>query len=293
MTIPPVKTAVFPVGGLGTRFLPATKSMPKEMLPIVDKPLVHYAFEEARAAGIERFIFITGRNKDAINNHFDYAYELESTLDAKNKSEELAITRDWLPEPGCVSFIRQQEPMGLGHAIWCARYAVGNEPFAVLLPDDMVLSDTPCLRQMLDVYQETGGNLVAVADVPHEHTSRYGILDVSEDDGTRLKAKGLVEKPKPEDAPSTASIFGRYILQPEIFSYLEKQERGAGGEIQITDAIAATIGSMPFHGVRFNGTRYDCGNKVGFLAANIAFALQRDDMKDSVTDLLRSFASSL
>ena len=226
-----LRKAIFPVGGLGTRFLPATKSMPKEMLPIVDKPLIQYAVEEAKAAGIEEFIFITGRGKGAIEDHFDHSYELQETLAERGKHEMLALTKEMLLEPGQVAYIRQQEPLGLGHAVWCARNVIGDEPFAVLLADDLVKSDTPCLKQMVDLWGEVGGNLVAAMEVPREHTSRYGILDVVEDDGRLARAKGLVEKPKPEDAPSTLSIIGRYILQPAVMKELGSQEAGAGGEI--------------------------------------------------------------
>ena len=285
----PVRKVIFPVGGLGTRFLPATKSMPKEMLPVVDKPLIHYAFEEALASGIEQFIFITGRNKNAINNHFDHSYELQSILTEKSKEKELVHTRDWLPEPGNIIFIRQQEPLGLGHAVWCARHIIGDEPFAVILADDMVLSKTPCLKQMVSAYNQAGGNILGVMDVPREKTSSYGILDIESSNGDLVKAKGLVEKPKPEVAPSTLSIIGRYILQPEIFEHLEKQQCGAGGEIQLTDAISSLIGKQDVYGYRFEGTRYDCGGRLGFIEANIAFALEREDMRDRMKAMLKNF----
>ena len=277
----PVRKAVFPVGGLGTRFLPATKAMPKEMLPVVDKPLIQYAVEEARAAGIEEFIFVTGRGKTAIEDHFDHSYELHDVLSGRNKTAELNVLEQSLLAPGQVAYTRQQEPLGLGHAVWCARNLVGREPFAVLLADDLVLAQTPCLKQLVDAYDEKGGNMVAVMDVPREHTNRYGILDVAKDDGRLAEIKGLVEKPAPEKAPSTLSIIGRYVLQPEVFDHLDRQERGAGGEIQLTDAMARTIGAMPFHGLRFEGVRYDCGDKIGFLQANVAFALARDDMGEA------------
>ena len=285
----PIKKAVFPVGGLGTRFLPATKAMPKEMLTVVDKPLIHYAVEEAKAAGIEEFIFVTGRGKSAIEDHFDHSHELQHTLAARGKTEALAALRDWLPGPGQVAYTRQQEPLGLGHAVWCARHLVGDEPFAVLLADDLVLAETPCLKQLVDAYAETGGNLVAVMDVPREHTGRYGILDVSSDDGHRVEVAGLVEKPDPAVAPSTLSIIGRYILLPEVFGHLARQESGAGGEIQLTDAMARMIGGSPFHGVRFEGRRFDCGDRVGFVHANVAFALARDDLRDDVEAFLRAY----
>jgi UTP--glucose-1-phosphate uridylyltransferase len=280
-----VKKAVFPVGGMGTRFLPATKSMPKEMLPVVDKPIIHYAYEEARAAGIEQFIFVTSRNKVSIDNHFDHAYELEIQLDNKNKQEELELTSGWLPKPGSIVFTRQQAPLGLGHAVWCARHFINDEPFAVILADDMVKSDTPCLAQMLEHYQ--GGNMAAVMDVPRDQTASYGILDVESESGKLAKARGLVEKPKPEVAPSTLSIIGRYILDPRIIGVLESQQAGAGGEIQLTDAMASMIPQSPFYGFRFEGRRYDCGNKVGFLEANLAYALDREDMRDALIDVMR------
>ncbi len=286
-----VRKAVFPVGGHGTRFLPATKAVPKEMLPVVDKPLIQYAVEEAKAAGIEEFIFVTGRGKSAIEDHFDQALELAQALESGGKTELLETLRASVLAPGQVSYTRQQQPLGLGHAVWCARHLVGDEPFAVLLPDDLVQSRTPCMKQMTEAFAETGGNLVAVMDVPREHTSRYGILDVTSDNGRLAKAKGLVEKPKPEDAPSTLSIIGRYILQPQVFRELDGQKTGAGGEIQLTDAMAGTIGEMPFHGLRFEGTRYDCGNKAGFLEATVAFALARDDLGEEMRRILDDYAA--
>ncbi len=282
-----VRKAVFPVAGLGTRFLPATKAIPKEMLPVVDKPIVHYAFEEALAAGIEQFIFVTGRNKNAIEDHFDHAYELQHKLSGKEKIKELALTRDWLPSAGSVSFTRQQDSLGLGHAVWCARHLVGDEPFAVILPDDMVLADQPCVKQMVEAYK--GGNMAAVMDVPRDKTKSYGILDIAHSDGKMVTAKGLVEKPEPEKAPSTLSIIGRYILEPGIFSVLENQKKGNGGEIQLTDAMSSMIGKVPFYGYRFDGKRYDCGSREGYLEANIAFALDRDDMKKDVHKILKQF----
>jgi UTP--glucose-1-phosphate uridylyltransferase len=288
-----VRKAIFPVGGLGTRFLPATKSMPKEMLPVVDKPIIHYAFEEARAAGIEEFVFVTGRNKSAIEDHFDHSYELQHTLSEREKMTELALTRDWLPPAGSIAYTRQQEPMGLGHAVWCARYLIGDEPFAVILADDMVLSQKPCLAQMIEAYGETGGNMAAVMDVPREKTASYGILDIEGDqNATLVRARGLVEKPAPQDAPSTLSIIGRYVLDPAIFSVLEHQKTGRGGEIQLTDAMNAMIGKTSFHGYRFEGRRYDCGNRVGHLEANIAFALAREDMREAVQEILDGFGAS-
>lgn len=284
-----IKKAVFPVGGLGTRFLPATKSMPKEMLPIVDKPLIHYAFEEAVAAGIEEFIFVTGRNKNAISNHFDHSYELQQVLTDKNKERELQLTKSWLPEAGSIIFTRQMEPLGLGHAVWCARNWVRDEPFAVILADDIILSKTPCLRQMVDHYHEAPGNMAAVLNIPRDHTQKYGILDIESESGNIVKARGLVEKPAPEKAPSTVSITGRYILQPSIFAQLEKQSKGSGGEIQLTDAMNAMIGTVDFYGYRFEGTRFDCGERAGFIEANVAFALQEEGLAERVRDRLTPY----
>ena len=286
-----VRKAIFPVGGLGTRFLPATKAMPKEMLPVVDKPLIQYAVEEAQAAGIEEFIFVTGRGKTAIEDHFDHSHELEETLHARGRTEALEVIHDVLPKPGQVAYTRQQEPLGLGHAVWCARNLVGDEAFAILLADDLILSDTPCLRQMVDVLGTWGGNMVAVMDVPSDRTDQYGILDVGEPEGPMLPVRGMVEKPNPSDAPSTLAIIGRYILQPEVFGHLEAIDRGAGDEIQLTDAIARMIGpGRPgVAGFRFGGTRFDCGNKVGFLEANIAFALDRTDMREAVSRMLDAY----
>jgi UTP--glucose-1-phosphate uridylyltransferase len=283
-----IRKAVFPVAGLGTRFLPATKAMPKEMLTVVDKPVIQYALEEARAAGIEEFIFVTGRNKTALEDHFDYSYELQRTLEERGKTAALEQIRSWLPQPGQVASVRQQLPMGLGHAVLCAKNLVGDEPFAVILPDDLVLSDVACMKQLVDVHEETGGSVVAVVDVPRQDTKKYGILDVSSDDGRLASVRGLVEKPDPAEAPSTLSIIGRYILTPTIFGHLEKTGKGAGGEIQLTDGMVKLLGSEPFHGLRFTGKRYDCGDKVGFLEANIAFGLARADVS---ADLRRIIAS--
>ena len=283
----PLRTVVFPVAGFGTRFLPATKTVPKEMLPVVDTPLIHYAVEEARQAGMERFVFVTGRGKGAMENYFDHAFELERVLREGAKNDALRQLEGAMLEPGAAFFTRQQQALGLGHAVACAGPLVDDEPFAVILPDDLVLSKTPCLKQMVDVYNKYGGNIVAVMDVPREHTDRYGILDIASEDGPLVGVKGLVEKPAPDEAPSTLSIIGRYILQPEIFRMLEEQEQGAGGEIQLTDAIARTIGRIPFHGLRFEGERFDCGNKAGYVKANVAFALQRDDLRDDVLAYLK------
>ncbi len=284
------RKAIFPVGGLGTRFLPATKALPKEMLPVVDKPLIQYAVEEARAAGIEEFIFVTGRGKSAIEDHFDHSYELRDTLMARDKKAELDALEDMLLDPGQVAYIRQQEPLGLGHAVWCARHMVHGEPVAVISADDLVLSEVPCLKQVIDAYMEVGGNLAAVEDVPRDQTNRYGILDVVEDDGRLARARGLVEKPAPEAAPSTLSIIGRYILDPAVFDELGRQETGVGGEIQLTDAMARTIDRMPFHGLRFEGKRFDCGSKAGFLEANVAYALQRDDLRADMREIVKRYA---
>ncbi len=284
--IKPVRKAVLPVAGLGTRFLPATKAMPKEMLPIVDRPLIQYAIDEALEAGIDALMLVTGRGKGIMEDHFDHAYELERLLEERGKLKELEIVRQF-PEPSKMSYTRQQRPLGLGHAVWCAREFIADEPFAVLLPDDLVQAERGCLAQMIDAYNQVGGNLVAVTEVPREQTNRYGILDVESDDGKLAKAKGLVEKPDPADAPSTLSIIGRYILQPEVLEHLNRQEQGAGGEIQLTDAMAATLDRVPFHGLRFEGTRFDCGSKVGFLAANVAFGLARDDLSGDFRGVLR------
>lgn len=280
------RIAVLPVGGLGTRFLPATKAVPKELLPVVDKPLVEYAVEEALAAGIETVVLVTGRGKSAIEDHFDRAVELEAVLEGRGKAAELARIEAAVPEPGRLLVTRQQRPLGLGHAVWCARALVGAEPFAVVLPDDLVQADTPCLKQMVEAHREVGGNMVAVAEVPRAHTDRYGILEVGEDDGRLAEIAGLVEKPRPEEAPSTLGIIGRYILLPDVFDALARTGQGAGGEIQLTDAMAGLIGRAPFHGFRFAGRRYDCGDRVGFLEANVAYALARADLEADVRAML-------
>ncbi len=288
-----VRKAIFPVGGLGTRFLPATKAMPKEMLPVVDKPLIQYAVEEASAAGIEDFIFVTGRGKTAIEDHFDYSQELQQTLVELNKIKELESIANLLPVPGQVVYLRQQEPLGLGHAVWCARRLVEDEPVAVLLADDLIQSETPCLKQMVDAHARIGGNIVAVMDVPREQTGRYGVLKPGYDDGRLVEVKGLVEKPEPAEAPSTACVIGRYILQPEIFRELDRQETGAGNEIQLTDAMARLIGRQPFHGLRFDGRRFDCGDKAGFIEATIAFALAHPDIGPQAEEILRRFVREM
>jgi UTP--glucose-1-phosphate uridylyltransferase len=282
-----LRKAVFPVGGLGTRSLPATKAIPKEMLTIVDKPLIQYALEEAREAGIEQFIFVTSRGKSTLEDHFDVSYELEATLAQRNKTAELEALRRWLPSIGQVVYTRQQEPLGLGHAVLCAMQVVGDEPFAVLLPDDIVLAEKGCLAQMVEAYDEVGGNLVAVMDVPREQTNKYGILAPGATKGRLTEVKGLVEKPKPAEAPSTLSVIGRYIIQPEVFGFLSAKERGAGNEIQLTDSLAKLIGRQPFHGFRYDGTRYDCGDKSGFLQANVAFGLARPDVAPGLKAFLQ------
>jgi len=283
-----IRKAVFPVGGLGTRFLPATKAMPKEMLTVVDKPLIQHAVEEAQAAGIEQFIFVTGRNKSPIEDHFDYSFELEQILVEREKLKELASLRSWVPGVGRVAYTRQQQAKGLGHAVWCARDLVGDEPFAVLLADDLVLSGTPCLRQLIDVHERTGGNVVAIMEVPRAETCRYGVLAVGDDDGRLAKVTSLVEKPAPDEAPSTLSIIGRYVLLPQVFAHLERQAPSAGDEIQLTDSLARMIGTAPFHGLRFEGTRFDCGTKIGFLKANVAFAMTRPEIAEELGDFLKS-----
>ena len=279
-----VRKAVFPVAGLGTRFLPATKAMPKEMLTVVDRPLIQHVVDEAREAGIEHFIFVTGRNKSIIEDHFDRQFELEQVLAARGKTAELqALTND-LPGPGSTSFTRQQEPLGLGHAVWCARDLVGNEPFALLLPD--VLVQTPgkgCLAQMLDAYAQHGGNILAVEPVPDDQVKNYGVVSLSgKGDGRVLPIDGMVEKPKPGTEPSNLTILGRYILQPEIFTLLGAQEKGAGGEIQLTDAMLALLKRQPFYALRYDGRAFDCGSRLGFLIANIAYALSRPDLAKAV-----------
>ncbi|MGB3809069.1 MAG: UTP--glucose-1-phosphate uridylyltransferase GalU [Parvibaculum sp.] len=274
-----VRKVVFPVAGLGTRFLPATKVIPKEMLTVVDKPVIQYAVEEAVEAGIEHFVFVTGRGKGAIEDHFDLAYELEATLKARGKTAEIEILKASRPTFGAASFVRQQEPLGLGHAVWCAREIVGDEPFALVLPDMLIHGKPGCLAQMIDTYNKHGGNIVAVEEVPHEHVNRYGVVALGKSFDERTHSiSGMVEKPKIEDAPSDLIISGRYILQPEIFAWLEKQKPGAGGEIQLTDSMIALLADQDFFAYRFAGTTYDCGDKIGYLAANVAYALDRPDI---------------
>lgn len=274
------RKAVFPVAGLGTRFLPATKAVPKEMLTVVDKPVIQYAVEEAAEAGIEHFVFVTGRGKGAIEDHFDLAYELEATLKSRGKTAEIAALAPSRPAAGAASFIRQQEPLGLGHAVWCARDIIGDEPFALALPDMLIHAPRGCFAQMMDVYKAHGGNIIAVEEVPAEHVHRYGVVALeSKLDARTHRISGMVEKPKLEDAPSNLIISGRYILQPEIFGKLEIQKPGAGGEIQLTDAMIELIAEQDFHSYRFEGTTYDCGDKIGFLTANVALALSRSDIE--------------
>jgi UTP--glucose-1-phosphate uridylyltransferase len=287
-----VRKAVLPVAGLGTRFLPATKAVPKEMLTVVDRPVIQHVVNEARAAGIEHFVFVTGRGKGAIEDHFDHQFELEATLSAKKKSRELAELLDELPDAGRTSFTRQQAPRGLGHAVWCARDIVGDEPFALLLPDMLHHGRVPCLKEMLDAYAETGGNLVAVSPVPEDQTHQYGIVGVEDPSAKVSRITGMVEKPPKGSAPSNLHITGRYVLEPEIFALLERQEAGAGGEIQLTDAMIALARdpTHPFHAVRFDGSIYDCGSKIGFLLANVAYGLDREDLgpelKRALKDLI-------
>jgi UTP--glucose-1-phosphate uridylyltransferase len=292
-----IRKAVFPVAGLGTRFLPATKSVPKEMLTIVDRPVLQHVVEEAREAGIEHFIFVTGRNKAVIEDHFDVAYELEETLQKRGKLKELEALKSDLPAAGATSFTRQQEPLGLGHAVWCARDIVGEEPFAVLLPDMVTMasgpSQTRCLAQCIAVYEKRAGNIIAVEEVPADETHKYGIVSVGKDDGRSFEITAMVEKPPKGTAPSNLAISGRYILHPEIFAALEKGEKGAGGEIQLTDAMKALATTQPFYGVRFDGKTYDCGARLGFLAANVAFALADPDLSPRLMAELKALTGGL
>ena len=275
----PIRKAVFPVAGLGTRFLPAIKAVPKEMLPVVDRPVIQHVVDEAREAGIEHFVFVTGRNKAVIEDHFDKQFELEATLQKRGKSRELDQLEAELPAAGQTSFTRQQEPLGLGHAVWCARELVGNEPFALLLPDMLHHAPRGCLAGMMEIYAQTGGgNVIAVSEVPREQVHQYGIVGIGETLGQGFRVTSMVEKPKPADAPSNCMISGRYILQPEIFDLLGTQHPGAGGEIQITDAMLKLAEKQPFFGYRFEGRIFDCGSKIGFLSANVAYALARDDI---------------
>lgn len=296
-SIRPVRKAVFPVAGLGTRFLPATKVMPKEMLPINDRPLIQHVFEEAREAGIEEFIFVTGRQKEMLEEHFDYQPELEETLKARGKDKMLAKVQDSEMQAGKLFLTRQPRPLGLGHAIWCAAKLIGNEPFAILLPDVLIQGPQGCLKQMVDVYDQIGGNVIAVEDVPREETNKYGIVDTGNVDApvgsTGMPVKGLVEKPDPKNAPSTLSVIGRYILQPEVFEHLSAFETGAGGEIQLTDAMAKLIDKQAFTAMRFRGKSYDSGSRIGFIKANLAFASKDPEIGDDVKRAVLEMAKSL
>jgi UTP--glucose-1-phosphate uridylyltransferase len=276
----PVRKAIFPVAGLGTRLLPATKSIPKEMVTIVDRPLIQYAVDEAREAGIEQLIFVTGRGKSPLVDYFDHAFELEATMEAKGKSLDVLTPSN--ARFGEIVTVRQQRPLGLGHAVWCARHIVGDEPFAVLLPDELMYARPNCLAQMVEAYHRVGGNVVAALEVPDSETDKYGVIDPGASDGALTEIRGLVEKPAPGTAPSNLMLPGRYILQPEVMRELDAQETGAGGEIQLTDAMAKLIGRQPFHGYRFEGARYDCGNAAGFVIANVAMALVREDIAAQV-----------
>ncbi len=290
MTHKPIRKAVFPVAGLGTRFLPATKSMPKEMLPINDRPLIQHVVEEARKAGIEEFIFVTGRQKEMLEEHFDFQPELEQTLESRGKNDMVAKVRASEMKAGQLFLTRQPKPLGLGHAIWCAKKLIGDEPFAILLPDDLVLHDQGCLSQMVDTYNEKGGNVIAVKEVPRADTSKYGIVDIGAVEGNITEVKGLVEKPSPEDAPSTLSVVGRYILQPDVLDHLAAFETGAGNEIQLTDSMAKMIGDRAFHGLKFAGQHYDCGSRLGFIEANIAYGLADTEIGDNVRDILKNYS---
>jgi len=288
-----IKKAVFPVAGLGTRFLPATKAVPKEMLTIVDRPVIQLAVDEAREAGIEHFVFVTGRNKSVIEDHFDKQYELESTLRRRGKSAELELLEQDLPGAGQTSFTRQQEPLGLGHAVWCARDLVGNQPFALLLPDMLIHARPGCLKQMIEIYEATGGgNVIAVEEVPWEQVHRYGVVRIGERNGKAFRIDGMVEKPPRERAPSNLIISGRYILQPEIFAEIAQQEPGSGGEIQVTDAMIRLMKKQPFWGLKFEGTTYDCGDKLGFLSANVAYGLERPDLGPGFKQALKRIIAS-
>ncbi|MBN8828823.1 MAG: UTP--glucose-1-phosphate uridylyltransferase GalU [Sphingobacteriia bacterium] len=287
-----IKKIIFPVGGLGTRFLPVTKSLPKEMLPIASKPLIQYAFEEAKKAGIEQFIFITGRNKNAINNHFDHAYELQTVLDEQQKEKQLKEVTDWLPEAGRIAFVRQQEPLGLGHAVWCARHFIGEEPFAVILADEMLMSKDGFLKEMVECFEELNKSIIGVGEVDKRYTNSYGIIDPEKIDfeGKAVyKIKNMVEKPDPENAPSNLSIIGRYILEPEIFKYLSVQTKGKGGEIQLTDAMKEMLKEKEMFALEFKGPRFDCGNQVGYLDANIAYMLEQSEFNSQIKQILKKY----
>lgn len=287
-----VTKAIFPVAGLGTRFLPATKSIPKEIMTLVDRPLIQYAIDEARAAGIKEFIFVTSRGKSALEDYFDHSPELESTLRKKGKTEMLEMLKNTNMDSGAIAYMRQHKALGLGHAVWCARRLLGNEPFAVILPDDVIAAETPCLQQMVEAHAELGGNMVAAMEVPDDKTSSYGILDIKEDMGSVVSVKGMVEKPAQDKAPSNLAVIGRYILSPDVMGHLNKIKSGAGGEIQLTDAIAQEIASADnVYGYRFKGQRFDCGSKAGFLQATVAFGLAREDLRDEFQDYLSDMMS--
>jgi UTP--glucose-1-phosphate uridylyltransferase len=283
-----ITKAIFPVAGLGTRFLPATKSVPKEIMTLVDRPLIQYAIDEAREAGIKEFIFVTSRGKGALEDYFDHAPVLEQELRKKGKTELLEALKNTNMESGAIAYIRQHKALGLGHAVWCARRLIGNEPFAVILTDDVIAAERPCLKQMVDAYEERPGCMVAAMEVPRERTSSYGVLDVAEDMGSLVTVKGMVEKPAPEAAPSNLAVIGRYLLTPDVLRNLNRIKAGAGGEIQLTDAIAAEIeAGRPVHGFRFHGQRFDCGSKAGFLQATVSFGLGRDDLRDALMEYLQ------
>ncbi len=282
-----VRKAIFPVAGLGTRFLPATKAIPKEVLPLVDKPLIQYAIDEARAAGIDEFIFVTAKGKSALEDYFDSAPELERSLRERNKLDLLEALKPTEVPSGGIAYVRQQEALGLGHAVWCARRLIADEPFAVILPDDVIESETGCLKQMVDAYAEVRGAVVAAMEVPHEAISSYGVLDIASENGPLVAMKGMVEKPKPDDAPSNLAVIGRYILPPSVMDTLGQMKRGAGGEVQLTDAIADEItAGRPVHGFRFQGRRFDCGSKAGYLQATVAYALSRPELREEFADFL-------
>lgn len=283
-----VTKAIFPVAGLGTRFLPATKSIPKEIMTLVDRPLIQYAIDEARAAGITEFIFVTSRGKSALEDYFDHAPELESALRNAGKTQLLQALETTNMDSGAIAYIRQHRPLGLGHAVWCGRRLIGNEPFAVILPDDVIAAEKPCLAQMIEAFEETGGNVVAAMEVPPEKASSYGVLDIAEDMGSLVSVKGMVEKPKASEAPSNLAVIGRYILSPRVMQHLDRIKSGAGGEIQLTDAIATEIrNGAAVYGFRFRGQRFDCGSKAGFLQATVAFGLSRDDLRDEFGQFLQ------
>lgn len=288
-----VTKAIFPVAGLGTRFLPATKSVPKEIMTLVDRPLVQYAIDEARAAGITEFIFVTSRGKSALEDYFDHNLVLEQELKVKGKDDLLEVLENTNMESGAIAYIRQHKALGLGHAVWCARRLIGDEPFAVMLPDDVIAADKPCLQQMVEAYEETGGNMVAAMEVAPEKTSSYGILDAADSSGKVIRARGMVEKPKADEAPSNMAVIGRYILGPSVLYNLNQMKKGSGGEIQLTDAIAEDIGNgVPVFGYRFDGQRFDCGSKAGFLQATVAFALARNDLRDDLSAYLNDIVAT-